>query len=107
MLGYQHSRHPGTQQRWWWARPGIAEARGGTTTILYWPVPTTFNSRRSLGTKAPIARVVYEPIAAYGPDDTLVPFLAWSVFSIENDLLASDGISFTWKLMQGVEWSDG
>jgi len=36
-----------------------------------------------------------------------VPFLAGSVFSIENGLLASDGISVTRKLKQGVEWSDG
>ncbi len=81
---------------------------GGTMKILYWQAPTTFNPHLNQGTKdSDFARVVYEPLADYGPDDTLVPFLADSIPSIENGLLASDGTSVTWKLKQGVKWSDG
>ena len=36
-----------------------------------------------------------------------MPFLAESIPSIENGLLAKDGTSVTWKLRKGVKWSDG
>ncbi len=81
---------------------------GGTLKILYWQAPTTFNPHLNQGTKdSDIARVVYEPLADYGPDDTPVPFLADGIPSLDNGMVAKDGKSVTWKLKQGVKWSDG
>ncbi|HEY8601095.1 MAG TPA: peptide ABC transporter substrate-binding protein, partial [Thermomicrobiales bacterium] len=81
---------------------------GGTLKILYWQAPTTFNPHLNQGTKdSDIARVVYEPLADYGPDDTLVPFLADGIPSLDNGQVAKDGKSVTWKLKSGVKWSDG
>jgi len=81
---------------------------GGTLKILYWQAPTTFNPHLAQGTKdSDVSRVVYEPLADYGPDDTLVPFLAENIPSVDNGQLAKDGTSVTWKLKKNVKWSDG
>jgi peptide/nickel transport system substrate-binding protein len=70
--------------------------------------PDYFQSAPQPGAKdSDFARVVYEPLADYGPDDTLVSFLAESIPSSQNDLRAADGTSVAWKLKQGVKWSDG
>jgi peptide/nickel transport system substrate-binding protein len=53
------------------------------------------------------ARIVYEPLAVFNNDGTLVPVLAAEIPSLENGELASDGKSVTWKLRPDVRWSDG
>jgi len=53
------------------------------------------------------SRIVYEPLASFDKDGSLVPFLAAEIPSLENGGLAADGKSVTWKLKQGVKWADG
>jgi peptide/nickel transport system substrate-binding protein len=54
-----------------------------------------------------VCRIVNEPLVAYDTEGKPVLVLAESVPSRENNLLAADGKSVTWKLKSGVKWSDG
>jgi peptide/nickel transport system substrate-binding protein len=81
---------------------------GGTLKMLWWQAPTVLNAHLAQGTKDwDASRITYEPLASFGPDDKLVPFLAAEIPSRANGGLAADGTSVTWKLKQGVKWSDG
>ena len=79
-----------------------------TLRLLYWQAPTILNSHLSGGVKdLEASRVTYEPLASFDKDVKLIPFLAAEIPTIENGGLAKDGKSVTWKLKQGVKWSDG
>jgi peptide/nickel transport system substrate-binding protein len=87
---------------------GAQRASGGTLRLFYWQAPTTVNPHLSAGTKDYSAsRITYEPLASYDEGGTLIPFLAAEIPSLENGELAADARSVTWKLKQGVQWSDG
>lgn len=76
--------------------------------MLYWDAPTILNPHLSTSVKdAEVSRIVYEPLASFDKEGQLVPFLAAEIPSIENGEVAKDGRSVTWKLKQGVLWSDG
>jgi peptide/nickel transport system substrate-binding protein len=81
---------------------------GDTLRLLYWQAPTTLNPHLGQGVKDyDPSRITYEPLASYDKDGNLVPFLAAEIPSLENGQVAADGKSVTWKLKQGVQWSDG
>ena len=81
---------------------------GGALRLLWWQGPTLLNPHFAVGTKDQDgARLFYEPLAAWDPDGYLVPVLAAEIPSIENEGLAPDGTSVTWKLKRGVKWHDG
>lgn len=54
-----------------------------------------------------VSRITYEPLAAQDPDGNLLPILAEEIPTLENGGLAEDGLSVTWKLKEGIQWSDG
>jgi peptide/nickel transport system substrate-binding protein len=89
--------------------PGPTKRGGnGTIKILYWQAPTILNPHLTQGTKdSDISRLVYEPLADFDGNDTLVPWLAAEIPSQANGGVAADGKSVTWKLKPGVKWSDG
>jgi len=81
---------------------------GDTLRLIYFQAPTILNPHLSAGTKdLSASRIVYEPLASFDKDGSLVPFLAAEIPSLENGGLAADGKSVTWKLKQGVKWADG
>jgi peptide/nickel transport system substrate-binding protein len=81
---------------------------GGPVKILLWQAPTLLNPHFAVGTKDQIAsRIFYEPLASYDPDGNLVPVLAAEIPSLQNGLLARDGLSVTWRLKKNVAWHDG
>jgi peptide/nickel transport system substrate-binding protein len=81
---------------------------GDTLRLFYWQAPTTVNPHLSAGTKdLSASRITYEPLASYDKDGNLIPFLAAEIPSLENGGVAADARSVTWKLKQGVQWSDG
>ncbi|MGN6561257.1 MAG: peptide ABC transporter substrate-binding protein [Thermomicrobiales bacterium] len=81
---------------------------GGTVKLLWWQAPTIANPHQAQGTKDfDLSRITYEPLASFGPDDKLVPFLAAEIPSVDNGGVAKDGKSVTWKLKSGIKWSDG
>lgn len=81
---------------------------GGPLKALWWQGPTLLNPHFAVGTKDQDgSRLFYEPLAAWSPDGELIPILAEVAPSLQNGLVAKDGMSVTWKLKQGVTWHDG
>jgi peptide/nickel transport system substrate-binding protein len=81
---------------------------GGPVKILLWQASTLLNPHFAVGTKDQIAsRVFHEPLGSYDPDGNIVPTLAAEVPSLQNGLVAKDGLSVTWPLKKNVQWHDG
>jgi len=84
--------------------------QGGTLRLLWWQAPTILNLHLSQGTKDfDASRLVVEPLATVSSGATVpdVPLLAKEIPSTQNGGLSADGTSVTWKLKDGVTWSDG
>jgi peptide/nickel transport system substrate-binding protein len=81
---------------------------GALLKILYWQAPTILNSHLAQGTKDyDAARLVLEPLAAAGPDGKPVALLAAEIPTVDNSGVSKDLKTVTWKLKQGIKWSDG
>jgi peptide/nickel transport system substrate-binding protein len=91
------------------AKPAAGGRGAGTMLkILYWQAPTILNSHLAQGTKDyDAARLVIEPLASAGPDGKPVPNLAAEIPTVDNGGVSKDLKSVTWKLKQGIKWSDG
>ena len=90
------------------AAPAGKRGGGGTLKLLQWQAPTILNFHLSSGVKDNlVCRVINEPLVAYDAKGQPVLVLAESMPSRENNLLAADGKSVTWKLKPGISWSDG
>ena len=90
--------------------PAALAERGsdGEVKIIYWQAPSTMNPYLSGGTKElEAASLVVEPLARFDQDGNLVPWLAETVPTIENGGVSSDLTMITWKLKEGLLWSDG
>lgn len=82
--------------------------QGGTLTLIMWQAPDTLNGYLSSGTKDTMgASMILEPLANFGPETEIVPRLAAEIPTLENGGQAEDLRSVTWKLKEGVVWSDG
>lgn len=80
----------------------------GTVNLLYWQAVSIVNPYLSSGTKDYHAgSIVLEPLFNYNPDGELVPVLAQEIPTLENGGISEDLTSITWKLKEGVLWSDG
>ncbi len=87
---------------------GMTRGQFDMLRLLVWQAPTILNTHFSQGDKDGLAaRLVLEPLANIMSDGSLVPVLAAEVPSVENGGVAEDGMSVTWKLKEGVVWSDG
>jgi peptide/nickel transport system substrate-binding protein len=76
--------------------------------LLWWQAPTLLNPHFALGVKDfEAARIFYEPLAGWDTEGNLVPMLAAEIPDVENEGLARDGTSVTWKLKPNVRWHDG
>jgi len=90
------------------ATSGGKRGGGGQLKLLWWQAPTILNGHLAQGTKDfDASRVVLEPLGEFDKDGNLQAILAAEVPSLSNGGVASDGKSVTWKLKQGVKWSDG
>ena len=77
-------------------------------TILYWQAPSIPGPFLSSGYKDRDAgALTLEPLAKYAPDGSLVPALAAKIPTIENGGVSPDLTSITWRLKEGLLWSDG
>ncbi len=82
--------------------------RDGEVKIIYWQAPSTMNAYLSGGTKElEAASLVIEPLARYNTDGELVPWLAEEIPTQANSGVAADQKSITWKIKEGIVWSDG
>ena len=86
----------------------VTRGEGGELRIIQWQAATTANLHTATGTKDfLISDMILEPLMRYLPDGTIIPYLAAEVPSVENGQLAEDLTSATFKLREGVVWSDG
>ena len=77
-------------------------------TILFWQAPTIANPYLTSGTKdVDISTLVLEPLANYDEEGNLVPRLAEEIPTVENGGVSGDMTTITWKLKEGILWSDG
>ncbi|MEM6254956.1 MAG: peptide ABC transporter substrate-binding protein [Cyanobacteria bacterium P01_D01_bin.156] len=77
-------------------------------TLIYSRAPVTLNPHLATGFQDfETARIIYEPLASYGPDGSLIPILAKELPSLENGDVSQDGRSVTWRLQETLRWSDG
>ena len=84
------------------------QGRDGDLGIIYWQAPSTMMAYLSGGTKdLEASSLVLEPLARFDPDGQLVPWLAESIPTLENGGVTDDLMSITWKLKDGLVWSDG
>jgi len=86
----------------------IQPVRGGSVTIAFWAEPTTVNlylSARSADSR--VANLVVEPLLTTANDGNYQPVLATDVPTQENGGVSEDGTGITYRLKQGVLWSDG
>lgn len=90
---------------------GLGIGRSGdeeTLTLHYWQPPSLPFPYLSAGDKdEDAAAVTLEPLANYDPDGNLTPKLAVDIPTIENGGVSQDLLTITWRLKDGLKWSDG
>ena len=87
---------------------GHGRGAGDRLRLLVWQAPTILNNHFSQGDKDGLAsRLILEPLINLDMDGKPQACLAAEVPSLENGGVAADGKSVTYKLKQGVTWSDG
>ncbi|SHE47967.1 peptide/nickel transport system substrate-binding protein [Loktanella atrilutea] len=88
--------------------PGGERGRDGSVGIIYWQAPSIMNSYLSGGTKdIEAASLVIEPLGRYDETGAPVPWLVDEIPTVENGGVAEDLTSITWKITEGLKWSDG
>ena len=82
---------------------------GADLRILYWQAPSILNPHLATGPKdTDASRLVLEPLASLGKDgQAIANGLAAEIPTVANGGIAKDFTSVTWKLRQGLKWSDG
>lgn len=82
--------------------------RDGEVKIIYWQAPSILNPYLSGGTKdVESASLVVEPLARYDETGAMVAFLAEDVPTVANGGVSEDLTTITWKIKEGITWSDG
>ncbi|MEO0391494.1 MAG: peptide ABC transporter substrate-binding protein, partial [Pseudomonadota bacterium] len=80
----------------------------GEVKILYWQAPSILNPFLSGGTKdVESASLVVEPLARYNETGTMVPWLVDEIPTVANGGVSEDLTQITWKITEGLLWSDG
>ena len=90
--------------------PAAFAERGadGEVSIIYWQAPSILNPYLSGGTKdIESASLVIEPLARYNEVGELTPWLAAAIPTVENGGVSADLTTITWKIAEGMLWSDG
>ena len=82
--------------------------RDGDVKIIYWQAPSILNAYLSGGTKdIEAASLVIEPLARFDSSGNIVPWLVDEVPTVENGGVTEDLTQITWKISDGITWSDG
>ncbi|WP_209426643.1 peptide ABC transporter substrate-binding protein [Pararhodobacter sp. SW119] len=94
--------------------PALATAQerergsSGHLNVIYWQAVSTMNPFLSGGTKEMnAASIVLEPLARFDNEGQLVAWLAEEIPTLDNGGVAEDLMSITWRLKEGLVWSDG
>ncbi len=82
--------------------------RDGEVKIIYWQAPSILNPFLSGGTKdIEAASLVIEPLARYNETGELTAWLVDEIPTVSNGGVSEDLTSITWKITEGLKWSDG
>ncbi len=85
-----------------------ARGAGNRLTLIYWQAPSNLNPYQSGGTKElEASSLVIEPLARFDDVGRLVPVLADEIPTTANGGFSEDLTTITWKLKDGIMWSDG
>ncbi len=77
-------------------------------TLLYWQAPSLPFPYLAAGIKdSDAGAITLEPLAKFDPQGQLVPALAEAIPTVENGGVSPDFMSITWRLREGLKWSDG
>ncbi|MGE6739383.1 peptide ABC transporter substrate-binding protein [Allorhizobium pseudoryzae] len=89
--------------------PSLAQrAADGDVKILFWQAVSSMNPYLSGGSKEVYAAsIVIEPLAGFDESGNMFPRLAADIPTVENGGVAADRLSITWKVKDGLKWSDG
>ena len=90
--------------------PAAFAERGsdGQVNIIYWQAPSTMNPFLSGGTKeVEASSMVIEPLIRFDETGEIVPWLVTEIPSVANGGISEDLTTITWKLQEGILWSDG
>ena len=90
--------------------PAAFAERGedGHVNIIYWQAPSILNPYLSSGTKdIESSSIVIEPLGRFDQDGNMVPYLATEIPTVSNGGVSEDLTTITWKLKEGLLWSDG
>lgn len=91
--------------------PAAALAERGSSghvNIIYWQAPSILNPYLSGGTKdVDSSNIILEPLARYNQDGVLLPWLVDEIPTVENGGVSEDLTQITWRLREGLLWSDG
>ena len=90
--------------------PAALAERGsdGDLKIIYWQAPSILNPYLSGGTKdVESGSMIVEPLARFNEKGELVPWLVDEIPTVENGGVSADLTSITWKISEGLKWSDG
>jgi peptide/nickel transport system substrate-binding protein len=90
--------------------PAAFAERGadGHVNVIYWQAASILNPFLSGGTKdVEAASLILEPLARYDNNGNLTPYLAQEIPTLANGGVSEDLTTITWKLKEGLLWSDG
>ena len=91
--------------------PAAAMAERGASghlNILYWQAPSILNPYLSGGTKdVDSSNIILEPLARFNENGEMVAWLADEIPTVDNGGVSEDLMSITWRLQEGLLWSDG
>lgn len=90
--------------------PAAMAERGsdGELRIIYWQAVSILNPYLSGGTKdIAAAALMLEPLGRFDETGAMVPYLAEEIPTVANGGVSEDLTSITWKLREGLKWSDG
>ncbi|WP_323007654.1 peptide ABC transporter substrate-binding protein [Pseudorhodobacter sp.] len=90
--------------------PAAMAERGsdGNVKVLYSQAISIMNPYLSAGTKdVEVGSLVLEPLAGFDHEGVMFPRLVTELPSLENGGISADQTSVTWKLKEGLLWSDG
>ena len=86
----------------------MAQGRDGNVNIIYWQAASILNPYLSSGTKdVDASSLILEPLAHYDESGNLVPAIAAEIPTVANGGVSEDLTSITWKIKDGLLWSDG
>ena len=87
---------------------GTGRGADGNLKIIYWQAPSILNPYLSGGTKdIHSSSIVIEPLGRFDELGNPVPYLAEEIPTVANGGVSGDLRSITWRIREGMVWSDG